>query len=147
MLRKPFNKKNHKANDKPAKDVVIEFLKSKGLDAIENTNDYGIDLLVSRYEVERRQIWVDEFPYRTVHIPARKAKFLKFPIIYAVVNKGFNKIMLCSSAVIRKYPKIEVPNRSVPEGEYFYDVPIKEWSIYNVEGGNNARKTSKKEKS
>ena len=132
MIYKKFNKENHKANDKPAKDLVIKFLQSKGLDAIENPNDYGIDVMVSRYEVERRTIWKDKFPFKTVHIPSRKSKFLKYNIMYAVVNKDFDKIMLCKSSTIRKYKQIEVPNKSVPKGEYFYDVPIEEWSIYKV---------------
>ena len=132
MIYKKFNKENHKANDKPAKDLVIKFLQSKGLDAIENPNDYGIDVMVSRYEVERRIIWKDKFPFKTVHIPSRKSKFLKYNIMYAVVNKDFDKIMLCKSSTIRKYKQIEVPNKSVPKGEYFYDVPIEEWSIYKV---------------
>jgi hypothetical protein len=134
MINKKFNKESHAVNDKPAKDLVIKFLKSKGLDAMENPNDYGIDIMVSRYEVERREIWIDSFPFKTVHIPARKAKFLKYNIIYAIVNKDFNKIMLCTSEVIRKYNKIEVPNKSVPRGEYFYDVPIEEWNTYTCLG-------------
>ena len=40
--------------------------------------------------------------------------------------------MFCKSEVIKQYNLIEVPNKSVPEGEYFYDVPIKEWHIYNI---------------
>ena len=132
MINKKFNKESHAVNDKPAKDLVIKFLKSKGLDAMENPNDYGIDIMVSRYEVERREIWTNKFPFQTVHIPARKEKFLKYNIIYAIVNKDFNKIMLCTSEIIRQYNKIEVPNKSVPVGEYFYDVPIKEWSTYNL---------------
>ena len=132
MINKESNKESHAANDKPAKDLVIKFLKSKGLDAMENPNDYGIDIMVSRYEVERREIWTNKFPFQTVHIPARKEKFLKYNIIYAIVNKDFNKIMLCTSEIIRQYNKIEVPNRSVQTGEYFYDVPIKEWSTYNL---------------
>ena len=130
MINKEFNKESHAANDKPAKDLVIKFLKSKGLDAMENPNDYGIDIMVSRYEVERREIWVNSFPFRTVHIPTRKEKFLKYNIVYAIVNKDFSKIMLCTSEIIRKYNKIEVPNKSVPRGEYFYDVPIEEWNTY-----------------
>ena len=132
MINKKFNKESHAANDKPSKDLVIKFLKSKGLDAIENPNDYGIDIMVSRYEVERREIWTDNFPFKTVHIPARKAKFLKYNIVYAIVNKDFNKIMLCRSEVIRQCNRIEVPNKSVPAGEYFYDVPIEQWYIYNL---------------
>ena len=132
MIYKEFNKESHAANDKPAKDLVINFLKSKGLDAMENPDKYGIDIVVPRYEVERREIWIDEFPFKTVHIPARKEKFLKHSIIYAVVNRDFDKIMFCTSEVIRKYNLIEVPNKSVPEGEYFYDVPIEKWRIYNT---------------
>ena len=132
MIYKQFNKESHAANDKPAKDLVINFLKSKGLDAMENPDKYGIDIVVPRYEVERREIWIDEFPFKTVHIPARKEKFLKHSIVYVVVNKDFDKIMFCRSEVIRQYDLVEIPNKSVPEGEYFYDVPIEKWRIYNI---------------
>ena len=132
MIYKEFHKESHAGNDKPAKDLVINFLKSKGLDAVENPDKYGIDIVVPRYEVERREIWIDEFPFKTVHIPARKEKFLKHSIIYVVVNKDFNKLMFCRSEIIRQYNLIEVPNKSVPEGEYFYDVPIEKWRIYNT---------------
>ena len=132
MIYKQFNKESHAVNDKPAKDLVINFLKSKGVDAIENPDKYGIDIIVPRYEVERREIWIDNFPFKTVHIPARKEKFLKYSIVYAVVNKDFNKVMFCTSEVIKRCNLIEVPNKSVPEGEYFYDVPIEEWHIYNI---------------
>ena len=134
MIYKQFNKESHAANDKPAKDLVINFLKSKGLDAMENPDKYGIDIVVPRYEVERREIWIDEFPFKTVHIPARKEKFLKHSIIYVVVNKDFNKLMFCRSEIIRQYNLIEVPNKSVPEGEYFYDVPIEKWHTFNTGG-------------
>ena len=103
---------------------------------MENPDRYGIDIVVPRYEVERREIWIDEFPFKTVHIPARKEKFLKHSIVYVVVNKDFDKLMFCRSEVIRQYDLIEVPNKSVPEGEYFYDVPIEKWRIYNT-GENN----------
>ena len=136
MIYKKFNEESHATNDRPAKDLVINFLKSKGLDAMENPDKYGIDIVVPRYEVERREIWIDEFPFKTVHIPARKEKFLKHSIVYVVVNKDFNKMMFCRSEIIRQYNLIEVPNKSVPEGEYFYDVPIEKWRIYNTEESN-----------
>ena len=40
--------------------------------------------------------------------------------------------MLCTSEVIRQYDKVEVPNKSVPRGEYFYDVPIENWYVYDL---------------
>ena len=132
MKYKQFSKENHAANDKPSKDLVINFLKSKGIDATENPDKYGIDIIVPRYEVERREIWIDKFPFKTVHIPARKKKFLNYSIVYAIVNKDFNRIMFCTSEVIKQSNLIEVPNKSVPEGEYFYDVPVEEWYVYDI---------------
>ena len=131
MINKEFNKESHAANDKPAKDLVIRFLQSKGIDATENPDKYGIDIIAPRYEVERREIWIDNFPFKTVHIPARKKKFLNYSIVYAVVNRDFNKIMFCTSEIIKQSNLIEVPNKSVPKDEYFYDVPIEQWHIYN----------------
>ena len=61
MIYKKFSKENHNENDKPSKDLVIKFLKSKGVDAVENPNDYGIDILTGRYEVERRIKWKNNF--------------------------------------------------------------------------------------
>ena len=137
MIYKKFNKESYDANDKPAKDLVINFLRLKGLDATENPDRYGIDIIVPRYEVERRDIWINKFPFKTVHIPARKEKFLKHSIVYAIVNKDFNKIMFCTSETIKQYDPIEVPNKSVSEGEYFYDVPIEKWHIYENIGESN----------
>ena len=132
MKYKQFSKENHAANDKPAIDIVINFLKSKGVDATENPDKYGIDIIVPRYEVERREIWINDFPFKTVHIPARKKKFLNYSIVYAIVNRDFNRIMFCTSEVIKQSNLIEVPNKSVPEGEYFYDVPVEEWYVYDI---------------
>ena len=132
MIYKQFNKESHAANDKPAKDLVIRFLQSKGIDATENPDKYGIDIIAPRYEVERREIWIDNFPFKTVHIPARKKKFLNYSIVYAVVNRDFNKIMFCASEIIKQSNLIEVPNKSVPKDEYFYDVPLEEWYVYNI---------------
>ena len=139
MIYKEFNKDSYTVNDKPAKDLVINFLKSKGLDAMENPDKYGIDIIVPRYEVERREVWVDKFPFNTVHIPSRKEKFLKYSIIYAVVSRDFDKVMFCTSEVIKQHNQIEVPNKSVPEGEYFYDVPIEKWHIYNLAKNNEQK--------
>jgi len=72
-----------------------------------------------------------------VHIPERKTKFLKPDMVYAVVNIECDRVMLCSSEVILKYPQVEVPNKSIASGEFFYDVPLTEWHVYNVEEEKN----------
>jgi len=137
-VRKPFSKSNHNANDGAGKKVVIDFLRSRGIDAMENPDDYGIDLMVAKYEVERRTIYTDKWPYKTVHVPERKEKFFKYNIYYVVVmhhetkTKTFDTLLFCETDVIKKYPLVEVPNKSVSKGEYFYDVPLSEWKEFNV---------------
>ena len=134
--RKPFNKAAHASNDAIGKQTVLKLLKSMDVEAEENSNPYGVDILLKKgigsYEVERRSIWVEDWPFATVHIPERKTKFLIPEMTYAVVNKDCDKVMLCSSETILKYEQLEVPNKAVATGEYFYDVPLKEWTVHDV---------------
>jgi len=140
-VRKPFSPSNHKANDAIGKKAVLQLLKRMGVEAEENPNPYGVDLIVKHrtrtYEVERRAIWHTTWPHPTVHIPERKTKYLKPDMVYAVVNIECDRVMLCSSEVILNYPQVEVPNRAISAGEYFYDVPLTEWQVYNVEEEQN----------
>ena len=123
--RKPFSKQAYARNDASGKKAVLRFLKSQGLDAWENPDIYGIDLIVNGtshvgkvfdnmpIEVERRAIWRgDTFPYETVHIPERKTKFLtKGPMLYAVVNKFYNKVIFCSNSIISQYLPLFLPDK------------------------------------
>jgi len=115
--RKPFNVDTHAAHDASGKQTVLRFLRQLGIDAEENPDKYGVDLLGKNidntWEVEKRPEWVDEWPYRTVHVPNRKEKFLQLSMIYAVVNKDLSKIMFCSSTIISECEQIEVPNTEV----------------------------------
>ena len=140
-VRKKFIQGNYDANDSSGKKAVIKFLEKRGLSVKENPDKYGIDLIANGttyngkvfdnvpIEVERRNIWSRIFPYTTVHIPERKTKFLKDYMLYAVVNSEYDRILFCSSDKIKKYPLIEVSNKSIQKGEFFYDVPFKEWQI------------------
>ena len=144
--RKPFSKQAYARNDASGKKAVLRFLKNQGLEAWENPDLYGIDLIVNgtshagkvfdnmQIEVERRAIWNgDTFPYDTVHIPERKTKFLKKgPMLYAVVNKFYNKVIFCPDSIIRQYSPMEVPNKAVSHNEFFYNVPIRYWTLYDI---------------
>ena len=139
--RKPFNKEVWAANDGIGKQAVLQLLKRMNVDAEENPNPYGVDIIVKdrsrTYEVERRTIWETQWPFETVHIPERKNKFMKPGMVYAVVNKDCNKVMLCSSETITQYPQRVVRNTAIAAGEYFYDVPVGEWTSYDVEEDKN----------
>jgi len=138
-VTKPFNPEAYARSDAPGKQAVIKYLKTIGIEAIENPNKYGIDVIVPgfdvTYEVEQRGIWVKDWYYKTVHVPARKKKFMQDKMIYAVVNRGCDKIMFCPAEIIREYAPEEVPNRAVASGEYFYDVPLDKWTLREVPNG------------
>ena len=140
--RKPLNVDTYTAHDASGKQTVLKLLKQLGIEAEENPDRYGVDILGksvdNTWEVEKRPKWVDEWPYRnpmghlTVHIPNRKTKFFQPSMIYAVVNRNLNTVMFCSSVIISKYKQEEVPNTEVASGEYFYDVPLSEWQVYDM---------------
>tara|TARA_R110000824_G_scaffold292235_1_gene480625 strand:+ start:78 stop:530 length:453 start_codon:yes stop_codon:yes gene_type:complete len=145
--RKPFNKQLHDENDPKARQAVMAFANQRGLIIRENSDIYGIDLFISGtsrtghvyedmpVEVERRECWSGEhFPFTTIHIPERKTKFFKTNILYAIVNKTYNKFMFCYSDNIIKYGTQEVSNKYMTKGEYFYNVPLNEWrNVYILE--------------
>tara|TARA_Y100000593_G_scaffold3233_1_gene6396 strand:- start:2073 stop:2510 length:438 start_codon:yes stop_codon:yes gene_type:complete len=143
-IHKRFDIDWYITNDASGKKAVTCFLQKQGLSVKENPNKYGIDLITNGttnkgrvfssvpVEVERRQIWDKTFPFPTVHVPERKTKFLKHYMLYAVVNLKFNKVMFCSSDIIKQYKPIEIPNKAVANDEYFYDVPITCWEIHDI---------------
>jgi len=135
-VRKAFNPKAHARSDAPGKKTVIKYLKSIGIEAIENPDKFGIDVIVPgsdvTYEVEQRSIWAENWFYSSVHVPERKKKFMQDKMVYAVVNRDCTKILFCPSEVIREYKPIEVPNKAVSNGEEFYDVPLNKWTLREV---------------
>jgi len=134
--QKPFSVDTHASHDASGKQTVLKLLRQLGIEAEENPDRYGVDILGksvdNTWEVEKRPKWVDEWPYLTVHVPNRKEKFLQPSMIYAVVNRDLNKVMFCSSTIISECEQIEVPNKEVESGEYFYDVPLSVWQVYDM---------------
>lgn len=134
MNRKPFNQAVHDACDPPAREAVIRFHESRGYYA-RSYDKYKVDLLIENEfmvpvgyaEIEMRD-W-EECPFPTIHVPERKKKLFDndMPTTYFVVSKSLKTIWWCKAKDILDSPLIEVKNKAVAEGEYFYDVPIKKF--------------------
>ena len=133
MKTKPFNQEVHDACDPVAREAIINFMaKTWNLTAMPHPDKYKVDLVVENEfmvpvgyaEIEMRD-W-DSCPFPTIHIPRRKRKLFcnDMPTMYFVVSKSLKKAMWCNTEVILDCPLIEVPNRAVKAGEYFYDVPV-----------------------
>ncbi len=115
-VRAGLCKGRHEIEDKGEKIELFVFE-----EPIENPNDYGIDIMAPVYEVERRTIKSEKWPYQTVHVPKRKTKFLK-PNTWYVVNihhdlgdLSADTLLFCSKKKIAKCPVFEFPNRSIPK--------------------------------
>jgi hypothetical protein len=62
-------------------------------------------------------------------VPGRKKKLFDndMPTTYFVVSKSLKNMWYCKAADILDSPLVEIKNKEVAEGEYFYDVPIEKW--------------------
>ena len=91
-IKRPFHKSLHEKHDAPAKEAMIEYLKKiKKVEAWENPNRYGIDVLTDKYlyEVEVKASWkTDDYKYKDLHIPYRKLKWCNDPNVRFVVMNG-----------------------------------------------------------
>ena len=132
--RKRFSKSLHSENDTPARAAAMRYWKALGYNVYENANNHIPDLTIetenARFysEVEVKRIWKGEaFQYDTLQIPERKRKYtgLDLPCTFMVFNNEQTHVFLCESSTLVTSPIVEVPNKFVPEGELFFQVPIK----------------------
>lgn len=139
--KKRFSKQLFSDNDSPAREAGIRYWEAMGYMATPNYDQYGPDLLVitesERFysEVEIKRVWSGEtFQYDTLQIPERKRKFagLDFPCTFMVFNNEQTYAFLCEGSTLIASPLVEVPNRYVHEGEYFFQVPVSELKLVRV---------------
>jgi|TARA_X000001382_G_C3138115_1_gene168607 hypothetical protein len=141
--RKRFDPVAYKKSDTLAKDCITEYLLSLGHTVLDINEDYGVDLSSIldgadyKHEVEMKHMWEGDWPtaWKDINIPFRKNRLLTQ--VYG--NKGENKDVEfyfyiirgdCKKAwkmhgtVVQNSPVVEVPNRAVRKGEYFFKVPV-----------------------
>lgn len=143
MIVKPFNKELHNQYDSIGRNVVISyFLNELEIDARDNPNIYGVDLILYKdgtmigfAEVEVRSNWnSDEFPYDTLNVPCRKEKLLKnnLPTFFFSINKILTKMFCCSAEEVMGSEVRENKNKYINENEFFYKVPVKNLILISI---------------
>ena len=142
MKYKAFEQKLHDQYDSEGKYTVIQFFKERNIEARENPDKYGVDIILYRNdktigfaEVEVRLMWKGpKFPYSTVNVPFRKKKLLdnELPTYFFAVNKDLSHVLCCDSEIILKCPVEENPNRFVKSDEYFYKIPVEKTKTFSV---------------
>ena len=133
-----FNKQAYLACDNKAKTAVRSYLDSKGI-LTNIREDYGPDIqswISVSHEVEIKSSWDDEWPtnWSTVHIPYRKKKYLESGrrIAFWVLNKDCSKAWHIDGRHMKEAYVKNIPNTRYPEGENFYDIPIKLCNLIEI---------------
>jgi len=141
--RKPFERDVYREWDAAAKDAVASHLSFHGYDVRVPPENYGADLyhrhpsgiLVVHHEVEVSLSWGDvNFPYPTGSIPERKIRLVHMtqgPLFFWMLNKILNRAVVFSSSYLVDEYLVEVPNKKIEKGEYFYRPPLQYGRIIN----------------
>ena len=140
LMYKVFHKSTFDKYDAPARDKAKKFWSSQGYTCVDHENEYAVDLVVEKgrkrfyCEVEVKTTWHGQkFVYDTLHIPARKAKFLSQPTQFMIFNNSMTRAAIVGRDKVLKSPSVEVPNRKIAFGEMFFDVPKQDLFFVHIE--------------
>jgi len=129
--RKRFDNQLFQKYDQLARDVTTAYLESLGYAVSEHPDRYAQDLIAYTrdnefcVECEVKLVWeVSEFPYPNVQLPERKKKFFNAPTQFFIWNKPLEHAMTFWSHDVATLQPVEVPNKYVYSGEYFYQIPM-----------------------
>lgn len=142
-MSKPFSQELYTEND-DAKNLIIEYLKSKGYQAFVNPDKYGIDLMYyevtdssdpdTQYcEVEVKHNWKGPvFPFETVHFPVRKSKFAKPNAMFAMLNHERTHVLFISGQQFIDAPRIK-KDTIYTRNEEFIEIKISDCKIEKLQ--------------
>ena len=126
-VKKRFDKSLYKMYDELAKDATKLYNEGLGQTLTDNPDRYRQDLVADSHlvECEVKLVWdTDEFPYDTVQLPQRKAKFFDKLTKFYIWNKSLTRAATFWSDDIKDLEPVEVPNKYVYKGEYFFQIPL-----------------------
>ena len=126
-VKKRFDRNLYKLYDELAKDATRLYNQKIGNPLTDNPNRYKQDLMCSDYmvECEVKLVWgKEDFPYDTVQLPQRKEKFFDTLTQFYIWNKSLTRAATFWSEDVKQLTPVEVPNKYVYKGEYFFQIPL-----------------------
>ena len=136
---KRFDKTLHASNDGAAKNAVIEWLEADDWVVYENPDIYGVDLIAERngtnlmVEVEIKRGWQGSFPFRSLHIPKRKEKFIAPNVVFMVLDFTLSQAYVVTSETLQRCSLIEKNTSLTREPDQFFEVPLTWAFLYDIE--------------
>lgn len=127
--RKGFDRELFLKYDGLAKEATINFLQRDAREYTENR--YKQDIIFKGdngplfAECEVKRVWRGfDFPYDSVQLPERKKKFFDKPTLFFIWNEDCSRAATFWSSDVQTLTPVEVSNRYIRKGEYFYQVPL-----------------------
>jgi len=135
---KRFSKRLFEDNDTLARGAVEKLRHHFGIDEFrDSANRYTVDregwrdeIHLLNVEVEVKHNWkqgLKAFPYDTIHLPKRKEKYLGMdkPTHFVIFSSDLGGAIVFSDRTVNEYGAMkEVPNKFVPHGEMFFNIPV-----------------------
>lgn len=133
-VRKPFEQDVYDRCDGPAKEAMRYHLTAQGHIVTVPPENYGVDLYSELgdfkmyHEVEVSEGWKSgPHCFFNGSIPERKGRLVEMlkgePLYFWMLRLDLGRALVFSSFKLSDRWLVEVPNRKVPIGEYFYRIP------------------------
>jgi hypothetical protein len=140
-VRKRFSNELYTKYDGPAKKAVSVHLELSGHEVTIPPENYGVDLysqiiilkqinerLTMFHEIEVSRCWKKgAHPYKTGSIPERKSRlkalYTNKPLYFWMLRYDLRRALVFGAYCLKDKFLIEVPNRLVRAGEFFYRPP------------------------
>jgi hypothetical protein len=143
--RKKFERELYNRFDGPAKEAIKNHLVAQGHDeeVVVPPENFGADLysvlggLKFYHEAEVSQGWKEgDHPYPRGSIPERKTRLIHMlegrPLYFWMLRLDLGRALVFSSVWCKDKYLVEVPNRKVASGEYFYRIPKTHGKEFNL---------------
>lgn len=144
IVTKKFDKNLYRKYDAEAKRVALHFFNRKESNFFDfvtvNSDQYGIDLLaieddkpIFGIDVEVKNAWKRDFPFKEVNLPARKRKFQdRINCYFAILNFDLSKILIIPGRLLTQDRK-KLLNNKYKRQEAFYRIPVELCQIHNLQ--------------
>lgn len=136
-MGKVFSQEHYEQDD-VAKFQIIAWLQKQGYEAWVNPDQFGIDLLGTRwgkqfqFEVEVKHNWKGElFPFGNVHFSGRKRKFvsLDFETWFVMLNHERTHALFIAGEDFMNHSQIVMKDTKYSQNEAFVEIDI-QWAIF-----------------
>lgn len=117
--------------DALAREATTNYLSGLGYTVTPHPDMYAQDLVAEKdgkqflVECEQKTLWKGQrFPFQSVQLPERKRKFFNTRTLFFIWNNEWDSAMVFWSTQIQHLEPVEVPNRRIARGEYFFQIPL-----------------------